>query len=469
MPRNSAGVYSLPASNPVVPFTTIATSWANPTMSDIAAELTNSLDRTGRGGMLAPFRIFDGTVVQPGLAFANEAGLGLWRSAAGTMHMASLGANVFTFEPGQATSPVKLAMVGQAQYRTTGQSWWQSKVDTDNALTFSPSTAVNGETFDATKAIKLGITGSLGVPGNITLPNGGISIGALPPVAGEIRANAFVTPAAGYIALNTDFMGGAIGWGFQSATGHAFLQSMNASGVLQYVTSTASTAAGTTAPIVNTALLTSKGYGFYPGIAMGANPPVGPRAYDGASSAPYAIDMNGSGVQVALFGNAGFGLKYSFGFDSNIYADFGPLLANGQLATVASATSLIFRMTRSNTALDQAMVIFPTGLVQIGNNANSIPGAIASTYSDRGLVNGVLDFRQYQTAMVNPGSNITGWNTVNGQLFRIFVNGAGAVTLPAAGSSFRYAIGSPGNFGTVGTVISVLVLNGVNYLSFTPF
>lgn len=92
MPRNSSGVYTLPGSNPVVPFTTIATSWANPTMSDIASELTNSLDRSGRGGMLAPFRIFDGTLAQPGLAFLNDPTLGLWRSGSGTIQAANAGA-----------------------------------------------------------------------------------------------------------------------------------------------------------------------------------------------------------------------------------------------------------------------------------------------------------------------------------------------------------------------------------------
>jgi hypothetical protein len=466
MPRNSAGVYSLPASNPVVPFTTIATSWANPTMSDIAAELTNSLDRTGRGGMLAPFRIFDGTVVQPGLAFANEAGLGLWRSAAGTMHMASLGANVFTFEPGQSTSPVKLVMMGQTQYRTTGQKWWQSKVDVDDALTFSPSTLINGEIFDATRALKFGATGSLGVPTNIVVTNGGISIGALTPVAGEIRANALVTPASGYIGINLDFAGG---WVFQSATGLGYLQSMAANGVLHYLTSAASGGVGSAATLVNTALLTSKGYAFSPGIAVGAATPTIPRPLNGVSGAPLTLDMNGTGIQVALMGTSNYGIRWGFGFDPNIYVDIGPLDAAGLIAQTAYTGSMLFRFTRSNGQQDIALQLQPTGLVQIGANSNSFPGAIASTQSDRGLVNGVLDFRQYQTALVNPGSNITGWNTVNGQLFRIFVNGAGAVTLPAAGTSFRYAIGSPGNFGTVGTVISVLVLNGVNYLSFTPF
>ncbi len=48
MSRNGSGLYTLPAGNPVVTLTTIATAWANNTLQDIANELTNSLDKGGR-------------------------------------------------------------------------------------------------------------------------------------------------------------------------------------------------------------------------------------------------------------------------------------------------------------------------------------------------------------------------------------------------------------------------------------
>lgn len=47
MPRNGSSVYSLPAGNPVVPGTVIATTWANTTLTDIATALTNSLSTDG--------------------------------------------------------------------------------------------------------------------------------------------------------------------------------------------------------------------------------------------------------------------------------------------------------------------------------------------------------------------------------------------------------------------------------------
>jgi microcystin-dependent protein len=57
MPRNSSGVYTLPAGNPVAGDTTIDTEWANPTMSDIGNEITNSLPRDGSAGMTGPLML----------------------------------------------------------------------------------------------------------------------------------------------------------------------------------------------------------------------------------------------------------------------------------------------------------------------------------------------------------------------------------------------------------------------------
>jgi len=54
MPRNSQGVMSLPAGNPVVPGTLIESTWANPTMTDLANEITQSLPRNGSAGMTGP-------------------------------------------------------------------------------------------------------------------------------------------------------------------------------------------------------------------------------------------------------------------------------------------------------------------------------------------------------------------------------------------------------------------------------
>jgi hypothetical protein len=54
MPRNSSGVYTLPAGNPVVDNTVILVDWANPTMEDLGNEITNSLPRNGSAPMTGP-------------------------------------------------------------------------------------------------------------------------------------------------------------------------------------------------------------------------------------------------------------------------------------------------------------------------------------------------------------------------------------------------------------------------------
>lgn len=83
MSRNSSGTYTLPGGNPVVTGTVISSSWANTTLSDIANALTDSLSRSGQGGMTAPLALDDGTLALPGLTWGTEQNSGLYRAGAG--------------------------------------------------------------------------------------------------------------------------------------------------------------------------------------------------------------------------------------------------------------------------------------------------------------------------------------------------------------------------------------------------
>lgn len=85
MSRDVSGLYTLPAGNPVVTATTITTTWANTTLTDIANALSDSLSRSGQGAMTAALRGVDGTVGAPGFAFASETSLGLYRAAASVL------------------------------------------------------------------------------------------------------------------------------------------------------------------------------------------------------------------------------------------------------------------------------------------------------------------------------------------------------------------------------------------------
>jgi hypothetical protein len=94
MSRNAAGTFSLTAGQPVVSGTVIASATFNTLMSDIATEITDSLDRSGKGGMLAALRGIDGTVAAPSFAFTNETGTGFYRIGASDVGFAIAGTKV---------------------------------------------------------------------------------------------------------------------------------------------------------------------------------------------------------------------------------------------------------------------------------------------------------------------------------------------------------------------------------------
>jgi hypothetical protein len=99
MPRQANGQYILPTGNPVVPDTLITSAWANPTMSDIGNALSDSLSRSGLGGMTAPLGIVSGNVGQPGLAFVVENSLGFYRSGLSTISLGAVGVRMASFSP----------------------------------------------------------------------------------------------------------------------------------------------------------------------------------------------------------------------------------------------------------------------------------------------------------------------------------------------------------------------------------
>ncbi len=88
MPRDASGNYTLPAGNPVVTGTTVDASWANDTMDDIKTVLTDSLSRTGDGGMLVAFEFASGLVSAPGMAWTSEPTSGFYLAATNDMRAA---------------------------------------------------------------------------------------------------------------------------------------------------------------------------------------------------------------------------------------------------------------------------------------------------------------------------------------------------------------------------------------------
>jgi hypothetical protein len=91
MPRNASGTFSLVAGNPVITGTVIASDWANTTMPDLGAEMTDSLSRTAKGGMLASLRGIDGVANGPSFTFTNFPNSGLYAKTAADIRMSIQG------------------------------------------------------------------------------------------------------------------------------------------------------------------------------------------------------------------------------------------------------------------------------------------------------------------------------------------------------------------------------------------
>jgi len=117
--RNSVGTYTLPSGNPVVSGTTISSTWANNTLGDLATEMTNSLDRQGRGAMLAPLRLQAGTAGAPALTFATDSDTGLYRAGNDDIRFQVDGAQSIQFKAGGTFTP-GTATVGE--FEVEGES-----------------------------------------------------------------------------------------------------------------------------------------------------------------------------------------------------------------------------------------------------------------------------------------------------------------------------------------------------------
>ena len=151
MSRSSAGSYTLPLP-PVNPGDFVQAQWANDTLSDIAQALTDSLDRYGRGGMLAPFKFLDGDVTAPGITWTNEPGLGFYRDVAGVVGLAISGVQAVKFAAAgvtaaeffsTATTPTSdTSLISKAYANLT----YQAIATAWNTSNFDPATKQNVST-----------------------------------------------------------------------------------------------------------------------------------------------------------------------------------------------------------------------------------------------------------------------------------------------------------------------------------
>ena len=121
MSRNGSGTYSLPAGNPVVTGTTIASTWANTTMNDLAAALTGSVASDGQTPMTGNLDLNTNKIVNlvAGTASGDAIEFAQFKTPTftGNVTMSSTG---FALIPAGTTAerPVSPAN-GQIRYNTT--------------------------------------------------------------------------------------------------------------------------------------------------------------------------------------------------------------------------------------------------------------------------------------------------------------------------------------------------------------
>jgi hypothetical protein len=109
----------LPAGNPVVTGTAISSTVHNNTLADLSAELTDSLSRSGKGPMLAPLELTDGTKTLPALTFDADPDTGIYRAGSGDLRITCNDTDIIKSTTAGADITGKMAATG-AVSGTTG-------------------------------------------------------------------------------------------------------------------------------------------------------------------------------------------------------------------------------------------------------------------------------------------------------------------------------------------------------------
>jgi hypothetical protein len=164
MSRNGSGTYTLPAGNPVVTGTVISTTWANNTMNDLAAAITDSVAADGQTPMTGPLNLNSNKVTN----LAN----------------ATLTTDAVNY--GQFSTPT-----------------FSGAVVCSSTLTVTGATALNGGltvtgngsfTGDGSFGGNLAVNGT----GQIRIPNGTTAQRSATPTVGSVRFNTTLQTFEGY-------------------------------------------------------------------------------------------------------------------------------------------------------------------------------------------------------------------------------------------------------------------------------
>jgi hypothetical protein len=185
MSRNGSGTYTLPAGNPVVTGTTISTTWANNTLNDIAATLTDSVAADGQTPMTGDLDLNSNKIVNlTPAAFAGEAVEYSQLVAASSTSVTITGGTINGTTIG-ATTPASGRFT---TLESTGNTTVGGNLSVTGTSTFTGLGSFNG-------------TGALKVPVGTTAQQP-------TPVTGQIRYNTSTNQYEGYGASSWGSLGG---------------------------------------------------------------------------------------------------------------------------------------------------------------------------------------------------------------------------------------------------------------------
>lgn len=336
--RGSGGTYSLPSGNPVVTGTTITSSWANNTLNDLSTEITNSLDRQGRGAMLAPLALTNGAVGAPGLTFGTEPTTGIYKAGTNDVRMSVASTDRFKWTSANNYSLQPFTVTG----RTTTTDLTVS--GTSDAITITPSGG------SATALTATGTGGNTGVwaQGGPISGIGLTAVGGSPNGMGVYALGAGNQPGGSFVGGSTSGIG-VIAIGGTNGAGGQFTGVGAAAGITAVGGTTSGSGIAATGGAPNGAGIRGQGTGSGAGI--------------------YAI---GGASGPAILATAPSASTSTTRFD-NITSSNGDISLDGTVAA-ASTTAIKNRITPTNLvkAWANITIVGATATIDDGFNVASI-------------------------------------------------------------------------------------------------
>jgi hypothetical protein len=267
---------------------------------------------------------------------------------------------------------------------------------------------------------------------------------------GDVNAASLTTRNNGWVSQNLKLVGG--NWLFDGSSQFGWVRTnSSAFGAVDWISTAASAAAGSTATLLDIAYWGINGA--YVKVPWGIG--VTPRP-----TYQFDISVNGTVRTMVQSLDNQVSLRTSV-TNAGVFQDVARYDANAAIVT-ASGVPLTYNLQDVSGAMFQAMSMKVNKQIQIGNGTD---GSICSTQKSLGAVNGPVDLTQRQTTVVNASSTITAITMAPGQIARLFVAGNGSITLPATVRLPRGGVA----YGVACTIIS-LYFDGTNIWStFTPF